>query len=797
MVKLFKDNPAFGTSGIKPRWTHGSKQGIGTAYSTSSKIWFSLWNGVLTEIFYPTIDKPQTRDTQYLVSDGENWFHAEKQHMETEIEQIDCHSLGYRITNSDRDGKYQIVKEVISDPHLACVLQHTQFKTEQDLGLYLLCAPHLEIGGANNSGYVVEVAGRKFLVAEKEGTWLAMGATVPFKKLSCGYVGESDGWQDLADNYVMDWEFDTAENGNIALMGQLDLSGGNEFTTGIAFGNTLHKAITTLLQSLDIAFDEQKSDFVTQWQRTCSKLKALDKAATDDGNLYHSSFSLILAHEDKSYPGALIASLSIPWGQEKADDADYGGYHLVWPRDLYNSATALLAAGYAETPLRTLMYLATCQQSDGGFAQNFWIDGTPDRESAQLDEVAYPILLAWKLKQESALRNFDPYPMVIGAARYLIEHSPVTPQERWEQSSGFSAATLATVIAGLICAAVWTREKGNDRTAEFIETYADFLESHIETWTVTSEGTLVEDIPRHYIRITPAQPDDIHPNENPNSGTITVPHRHPDSISQFPAKEIVDPSFLQLVRYGIRPADDPLIIDSLKVVDAVLKTDTPHGPVWKRYNHDGHGQRDDGSAWDGWGTGRSWILLTGERGQYELARGNDPQPYIKAMEGFSAGTGLLPEQVWDAEDIPEAHMYLGEATGSAMPLLWSHSEYIKLLRSSLDGKVYDYVPEVGDRYLNNRDRQSLEVWKSNRQITQIELGTTLRIIADKPFKLRYSNDDWSSKQDIESTEVESLNFHFVDLNPEEAVSIKFNFYWTGSGDWQQGSYSLEVVGVAS
>lgn len=793
MVKLFKDNPAFGTSGIKPRWTHGSKQGIGTAYSTSSKIWFSLWNGVLTEIFYPTIDKPQTRDTQYLVSDGQNWFHAEKQHMETEIKQIDCHSLGYRIVNSDRDGRYQIVKEVISDPHLACVLQHTQFESDDDLQLYLLCAPHLEIGGANNSGYVVEVAGRKFLVAEKDGTWLAMGATVPFKKLSCGYVGESDGWQDLADNYVMDWEFDTAENGNIALMGQLDLSGGNEFTTGIAFGNTLHKAITTLLQSLDVAFGEQKENFVTQWQRTCSKLKALDKAATDDGNLYHSSFSLILAHEDKSYPGALIASLSIPWGQEKADDADYGGYHLVWPRDLYNSATALLAAGYVETPLRTLMYLATCQQSDGGFAQNFWIDGTPDRKSAQLDEVAYPILLAWKLKQESALRNFDPYPMVIDAARYLIKHSPVTPQERWEQSSGFSAATLATVIAGLICAAAWTREKGDGETAEFIETYADFLESHIETWTVTTEGTLVEDIPRHYIRITPAKPDNIHPNENPNSGTIDVPHRHPDSISQFPAKEIVDPSFLQLVRYGIRPANDPLIIDSLKVVDAVLKTDTPHGPVWKRYNHDGHGQRDDGSAWDGWGTGRSWILLTGERGQYELARGGDPKPYIKAMEGFSAGTGLLPEQVWDEEDIPEAHMYLGEATGSAMPLLWSHSEYIKLLRSSFDGKVYDYIPEVGDRYLDAGDRKSLEVWKSNRQITQIKRGTTLRIITEIPFKLRYSNDDWDSKEDIESTEVGSLNFYFVDLKPEETVTIKFNFYWTGSEDWQQGSYSLEVT----
>ena len=793
MSKIVSNCPAFGHPGIEPKWTHGSKQGMGTAYSTASKVWFTLWNGTVTEVFYPTIDKPQLRDWQYLVSDGQSWFQAEKQHLDTSIEQLDCHSLGYRLTNTDPQGRYQIVKEVIGDPHLACILQHTQFQGSLDLHLYALCAPHLEIGGKGNNGYVVNIAGRKVLVAQKEETWLATAATIPFKNLSCGYVGQSDGWQDLADNYIMDWEFDTAEDGNIALMGELDLSQGKEFTLGLAFGNTLHQAVTALLQALDIPFAEQKARFITQWQRTCDKLCPLDRVATDGGNLYHSSFSLILAHEDKSYSGALIASLSIPWGQEKSDDADYGGYHLVWARDLYNSATALLAAGYTETPLRTLVYLATCQQQDGGFAQNFWLDGTPERDSAQLDEVAYPILLAWKLKQESALRNFDPYPMVINAVKYLICHSPVTPQERWEQSSGFSPATLATIIASLICAAVWTRARGDETTAEFIEAYADFLECHIETWTVTTEGTLVPEIPRHYIRITPASPEDTQPNENPNCGTIRIPHRHPDAQAEFPAKEIVDPSFLLLVRYGIRSPHDPLIVDSLKVIDAVLKTETPYGAVWKRYNHDGHGQRDDGSAWDGWGTGRSWILLTGERGQYELAAGKDSQPYIQAMEGFANDTGLLPEQVWDAEELPEAHMYLGRPTGSAMPLLWSHSEYIKLLRSSFDGKVYDYIPEVDQRYLEDRSRcQLLEIWQPHRQIDQVKAGYTFRIQLPEPFAISHSLNGKQNPTTVEATDT-CLGISYVDLKIETNTPsfIEFQFVKSNSQSLQK-TYKINI-----
>jgi glucoamylase len=797
MTKFRGDRKAFGEPGIEPRWTQGSKDGIGTAYSVASSAWFTLWNGVLTEVYYPTIDRPQLRDLQYLVSDGESFFHEEKRHLESNGDRMWPDALGYRITNCDPEGRYAIHKEIISDPHLPCILQHTWLTGDREflkrLRLYALCAPHLEVGGKGNNAYVVRVAGRNILAAEKDGTWLVMAGTVPFSKLSCGYVGASDGWQDLAENFQMDWDFDRALDGNVALTGELDLSQGYEFTLAIAFGRHLHNAATTLFQSLDVAYKHNRDRFQEQWSRTCCRSLPLYEVAEDNGNLFHSSYCLLLAHEDKTYPGAMIASLSIPWGQTKTDEAQYGGYHLVWPRDLYNSATALLAAGYKETPLRTLIYLATSQLADGGFPQNFWIHGEPDRESFQLDEVAFPILLAWRLYREDALRHFDPYPMALGAASYLIRHGPVTPQERWEQSSGYSPSTLATSIAALICTACWARDRGDSQTAQFIEEYADFLECHIEAWTVTTEGTLVPDIKRHYIRIHPADVDDPRPNEDPNTGTLYIPHRHPEAQQEFSAKEIVDPSFLELVRFGIRSPHDPIVVDSLKVIDSVLKTETPFGPVWRRYNHDGHGQREDGSAWEGWGTGRSWTLLTSERGQYELAAGRDAIPYIRAMEGFASCTGLLPEQVWDAPDIPEAHMHLGRPTGSAMPLMWSHSEYIKLLRSAFDGKVYDSIPEVEQRYGERTACELLEIWKPNRQVSRVKPGYTLRVQCPGSFCLRWSLDDWQTEEKTASTPT-TLDIEYVDIAIafDQKAPIRFTFLENGGEELEGRDFVVAI-----
>jgi len=373
-------NGAFGRPGIPPRWTHAAKDGVGTAYASSSRLWFTVWNGVVTEVYYPTVDRPQLRDLQFLITDGESFFHEEKRHLRSATERLSHHVLGYRITNSDPEGRYSIVKEVLSDPHLPCLLVNTTLSGEDPflkrLRLYALCAPHLGMGGWGNNGYVMDIAGRKILAAEKDGVWLALAATVPFSRLSCGYVGHSDGWTDLAVDYRMDWEFERALDGNIALTGELDLGDRREFTLGLAFGDGLHDAATTLLESLVIPFGEQRERYADQWNRSCRRLLPLEKSAYDGGDLYHGSYSLLLTHEDKTFPGAFIASLSIPWGESKGDD-DRGGYHLVWTRDMVNTATGLLAAGNTESPLRALIYLAVSQHADGGFSQNFWIDGEP------------------------------------------------------------------------------------------------------------------------------------------------------------------------------------------------------------------------------------------------------------------------------------------------------------------------------------------------------------------------------------------------------------------------------------
>jgi glucoamylase len=732
-----------------------------------------------------------------LISDGKSFFHDEKRHLKHKFERLSDHALGYRCTNSDPDGRYAIVKEIITDPHVACVLQRTKVTGDESfiskLQIYALCAPHLEVGGWGNNGYVAELDGRKILMAQKQGTWLALVATAPFSRTSCGYVGHSDGWTDLAANFQMDWEFDHATDGNIALTGQLDLRAHREFTLGLAFGDTQHHAITTVLQALGTPFEAHHKRYTEQWGRTSAHQMPLEKVSSDKGNLYHSSFSLILAHEDKSYPGALIASLSIPWG-EAAGDKDQGGYHLVWTRDMVNSASALLASGESATPLRALIYLAVCQQEDGGFPQNFWVNGNPYWRGIQLDEVAFPILLALRLSQQNALQEFDPYPMVLKAASYLLRHGPVTQQERWEEASGYSPSTLASNIAALIGAAYFCRQRADKAAAEFLEQYADFLESHIEAWTVTTDGTLISEVRCHYIRILPEDVGNPDPVENPNSGILKIANLAPGTRNSFPAKEIVDAGFLELVRYGIRKPNDPIILDSLKVIDAVLKADTPMGPVWRRYNHDGYGQRDDGGPYVGWGKGRAWPLLTGERAHFELAAGRDVKPYIRAIEAFASATGLLPEQVWDEKDQPNAHMFLGRPTGSAMPLMWAHAEYIKLLRSVSDGHIFDLIPEVAKRYLGDRKAcQLFEIWKPNRRVRVVKKGYTLRVQAPAPFHLHWTGDEWGTVKDTSSSAT-TLGIDFVDIPiiATQRAPIRFTFFWPESNSWEGRDYMVEI-----
>ena len=795
MARFRGTKSAFGAPGDEPRWTHADKDGVGTAYSTGSRIWFTIWRGILTEVYYPTVDRPQLRDLEFLFSDENGLFLEEKRDLDYRIERMSP-SQGYRISRGESEKRFSFKKEIIAEPTRSCVLLHTQITGDGEflrtLKTYVLCAPHLEVGGEGNNAFVVEVSGRQLLVAEKSNRWLAVGASCGFSRLSCGYVGHSDGYTDLVKNRKMDFEFDEAKNGNVALTGELNLSKSREFTVGVAFGENLPSAVSCLFQSLGLTYEEQRKTFIDQWSTAAHGRKPLEKSSGDKGRLFESSYNLLLTHEDKLFRGAFIASLTIPWGEARNDKQGKGGYHLVWTRDMVESAMGLLAAGNTDAPLRALIYLAARQEEDGSFPQNFWVDGEAFWKGMQLDEVAFPVLLAWRLHQLRLLEQFNPRVMVNRAVAFLLHSGPVTGEERWEEASGYSPSTLAVIIAAFICAASFARADQDNGTAAFLESYADFLRDHLEEWTVTTEGSLVQGSSRYFVRLNPIKPGEVAATGAVNKAELKLTGQPPESPESYPARDIVDAGFLQLVRYGILSPNDPLIVETLQVIDATLKTDTPCGPCWRRYNHDGYGQQPGGGSYTHWGKGRAWPLLTGERGHYELAAGHDCRSLLHAMEGFSNDTRLLPEQIWDEADLPEANLRCGGPTGSANPLLWAHSEYLRLLRSSHDGKVFDLIPEVAVRYCDGKAKSKVEFWLPKHPIRQARKDRVLRICAPEPFRLRWSVDDWKTWQDSGSRPTgvggEYSDFAATDFEPQ----LEFTFFWTARGEWEGRNYKVRA-----
>jgi glucoamylase len=786
---------AFGAPGLEPRWTSSAKDAVATAYAASSKIWFTVSHGIHNEMYYPTIDRPQIRDMQFLITDGETFFHEERRDLIHEFEYIDSDALAVRVHNRDREGRYCLTREMISDPHYPVALVRVRLEGDEEflsrLQVYVLLAPHLEGGGMGNSARLVEVAGKRVVIAWKEGMSLAMACTGGFARASCGYVGASDGWQDLKQNFKMDWEFGSALHGNIAVMGEIPAAEMRDFTLAIGFGEGHHAALSATVGSLCAPFERHLSRFIEQWHRAATP-RQLARDSGDDGRLLQISHNVVLAHEDKTFSGAFIASASIPWGYAKGDD-DLGGYHLVWTRDMVQTATALMACGRVETALRALTYLTCSQKPDGGFSQNFWVNGEPYWTGIQLDEVAFPIILAWRLSKLDALGNFDVFPFVERAAGFLVRYVPVTQQERWEETPGYSPSTLAAVIAGLICAADLARDHDSPELAHFLEEHADWIEGHLEDWTVTNNGVLHPEVKRHYMRVRPPECGDPYAHEECGRELVHINNVPPGERADFEAREIVDAGFLELVRYGVRAADDPLIVDSLKVVDYVLKVDTPKGPCWLRYNHDGYGQREDGGPFLGWGKGHAWPLLTGERAHYELAAGRDVCPLIETIEKFASSGGMLPEQIWDQPDLNG--LVLGGPAGSAMPLVWAHSEYLKLLRSSHDGQVFDRIPVVEERYARgNHPPSQIEVFKVlRRQIRQMPAGKALRITSASRFRVTWTPDNWQTTNVLDSTQLGYAG-SYADLptSPEQSGALSFTLFWPDENRWEGRNFEVSL-----
>jgi glucoamylase len=502
-----------GWPGIPARWTSSAKSGVGTALNPSSRVWFTISHGIFDEIYYPRLDLACTRDMGFIVTDGNDFFSEEKRQTSQQVEMLARGVPAYRLINTCLEGRYRIQKEILTDPHRDVVLQQTQFVpltgSLDDYHLFILLAPHLGNWGAENNAWIGEYKGVPMLFAARDGNALALACSIPWLNASTGFVGVSDGWQDLNQHKLLTWFYDRAENGNVSLTGEVDLAKSQgKFVLAVGFGLNYAEAGQRVLASFSDGFDKARSVYIREWQdwqRTLPPL-ALDGADTDERELVNVSAAVMRTHESKRFPGSLIASLSIPWGFAKGDD-DLGGYHLAWPRDLVESAGGLLALGAHSDARRVLYYLQVTQEADGHWPQNMWLDGRPYWDGIQMDETAFPILLVDLANRENALKPEDVrrlWPMVKRAASFLVKNGPVTPQDRWEEDPGYSPFTLAAEIAALLAAADLADLNEEPQISAYIRETADSWNSSIEHWIYASDTDLAHEtgVDGYYVRIS-------------------------------------------------------------------------------------------------------------------------------------------------------------------------------------------------------------------------------------------------------------------------------------------------------
>jgi len=790
-----------GWPGIAPRWTSSAKTGVGTALNQHSKVWFTISHGILNEVYFPRVDQACTRDMGFIVTSGSDFFSEEKRHCRFENRPVEPGIPVFQLTNTDISGRYRIHKEILSDPYRSVVLQKIRLEPLQgklsDYRLFALLSPHLANFGSGNTGWIGDYKGFPMFFATRDGATLALGSSARWRKTSVGFVGASDGWQDISQHFHMEWEYTRAENGNIAFTGEVDLAGcKGEFVLALGFGGIWTEAGQQVRSTLFEDYEEIRSIYASQWSNWQKKLLKLDEPLRQN-DLYRTSTAVLRSHESKDFLGGIIASLSIPWGFNKGDE-DLGGYHLIWPRDLVETAGALLAAGAVADATRVLRYLEATQEPLGNWAQNLWLDGRPYWSGVQMDETAFPILLIDLMRREApeALGKLERWwPMIRRAVTFIVRNGPVTQQDRWEEDSGYSPFTLAAEIAALLAGAEIADLTRHTVEAQAMRDAADAWNDNIERWVYADGGDLAEQlgVSGYYVRIAPPDTDGA---ASPTQGFVPIKNKPPGQDGER-AYHIISPDALALVRFGLRAPDDPRILNTLRAIDALLAVELPQGPCWYRYNGDGYGEHKDGSAFDGTGIGRVWPLLAGERAHYALAGGHrdEAAALLTVMENSTAGEGrLLPEQVWDSADIPALELFRGKPTGSACPLVWAHSEYIKLRRSIRDGKIFDQPPQTVQRYLNEKHVRQIFGWRFNNKTRTVPRNKTLRIVLLSPARVHWSVDDWQTSHDTDTRDT-GLEMYVLDLPTASLPSggqVVFTFFWPSEDRWEGTDYRVTV-----
>jgi len=786
-----EERRAPGWPGSPARWTSANKSGVGTALGGSA-IWFTLSHGILNEVYAPRMDQAATRDLGLVVTGPDGYISEEKRHA---VHEVACPLPGvpyYRLVNTCARGCYRIEKEVIADPERAVVMQRIRFTplkgARTDYRIFALLAPHLDNHGAGNTGRVGAYKGVPVLFASRGDHALALLASQGYRARSAGFVGASDGWQDLLRHGELSACYTLAESGNVALCGELEMAGG-EVHLALGYGRSLEEAAHQGRAALAEGFEALLAAYTAPWQRWQGKL-----ARPAARPLFATSAMVVKIHQSKYLPGAIVASLAVPWGFAKGD-GDLGGYHLVWPRDMVEAAGGLLAAGAKEEAREAIVYLQATQEADGHWPQNMWAEGRPYWQGLQMDETALPILLVDLARREGALEARDLWgtgfwPMVRKAAAYLARNGPVTQQDRWEEDGGYTPFTLAAEIAALLAAAELAELAGEGELAPYLRETADAWNEQVERWLFVRGTALARQVgvDGMYLRITPADVND-------RDELVELKNRPPgESIDR--ADAIVSTDALALVRFGLRAADDPRVVGTVRAIDQLLRVETPFGPSWHRYNGDGYGEHADGSPFDGTGVGRAWPLLAGERAHYALARGDraEAERLLAALEAFAGDGGLIPEQSWDAPDLPERELFFGRPAGSARPLVWAHAEYLKLVRSLADGKVFDRPPEPFSRYVERGTHSTLVSWRFNHKVSVLAEGRTLRLETLAQATVHYSLDGWSTVRELESVD-RGLGVYVADL-PTASLprggEVRFTFYWPEAARWEGEDFSVKI-----
>jgi glucoamylase len=718
------------------------KDCLGTARNTTSKVWYTIANGVLSDVYYPTVDNTNVETLQYVVTDGSTFTDLQTRDMTYSVEaKPDSGGMACEVTATAKSGKYRIETEYVTDPERNTVLMRIKFKpSSAGYRLYVRFDPTVNGnggGGAGNGGAdqatIDESTGRPVLVSFDPVTetnaanrdyaqpvFAALGGA--FSEASSGFVGaESDGLVQLDADHALTTTYADALGGNVVQTARVALEDGENAILALGFGASRAEAVGTAEASLGAGFARARAAYVNGWKRydrsltkpRTEKLPGLegaDRRRLEDA--YYVSANVIKASEDKTFPGAIVASLASPWGQavSAGDPANtyFGSYREVFARDLYESWTGLVAAGDLATARDATLFLFERQQlPDGSMPRNSLVNGkvAPDSFGTQLDETAYPILMAYQLGLTDASLYAD---HIKPAANFVAARGPAFGVERWEEQSGFSPSTIAAEIAGLVAAAELARANGDAASAAVWLGVADAWQRQVKDWTVTTSGPLAS---RYFIRLSKTGDPNAAISYNLGNGGPTLDQR-----------EVVDAGFLELVRLGELPADDTDVVRSLEAVDDTIRSTTARGPGWHRYNGDGYGDRaGDGRPWapSGQGTGHLWPALSAERGEYEQASG-DPAAaasLLLGMSRFASGVGLIPEQNWELPDLPPSPFGTdptvasigfvnGGAAGSASPLTWSAASFVRLAATLAAGRNVVLPAATHSRYVAQAQGQT-------------------------------------------------------------------------------------------